>query len=465
MNDSHAVVIGGGIAGLLAARVLSGHFSRVTVIERDQLEDESSARKGVPQGRHVHMVLHRGQRVLERLFPGLYEQMGKDGSVSMDVGRKMRWLRLGCVSTHVDTGMLSQFQTRPALEMHVRRRVRQLAAVSFLDRTDVCALAIDALGKRITGIHIRNAADRSAAPRLLAADLVVDASGRGSQLPRWLESLGYPAPKQWLVEINLAYASRIYRRPRHIRGDWQTLICYPDPPHKSRAAYIFPIEHDCIMVTQGDRFSDRPPRNDAEFLEFARGQPHPDVYEVIRDAEPVSEVTSFRFASNQRRHYERLRRFPERLVVLGDAVASLNPLYGQGMTLCALEAMALERYLRRYPLTQAAHKFRRALGRMIGFPWLLIVAEDFRYPQTTGKRPLGAGLINWYTRKLQQLTEHDPEVLRELLYVVHMEKHPLSVYRPRILLKVLGAAIKRPHARRPVQPQRDPAIAVQDRQH
>jgi len=143
----------------------------------------------------------------------------------------------------------------------------------------------------------------------------------------------------------------------------------------------------------------------------------------------------------------------------------LNPLYGQGMTLCALEAMALERYLRRYPLTLAAHKFRRALGRMIGFPWLLIVAEDFRYPQTTGKRPLGAGLINWYTRKLQQLTEHDPEVLRELLYVVHMDKHPLSVYRPWILLKVLGAAIKRPHARRPVQPQRDPAIAVQDRQH
>jgi len=209
-----------------------------------------------------------------------------------------------------------------------------------------------------------------------------------------------------------------------------------------RGAYIFPIEDDCWIVTQGSRLGDRPPGDEAGFLEFARSLSHPDVFEAIRNAEPVTPITTFRFPANQRRHYERLRRFPNRLVVLGDAVSSVNPIYGQGMTVCAMEAMALERCLRAHALERAARQFRRTVGRIVEFPWLLITTEDFRYPQTVGKRPPGVDFINWYTRKVHELTVNDPAVLLTLLRVMQMEQHPMTLYRPSVLFKVMALALR-----------------------
>ena len=156
----------------------------------------------------------------------------------------------------------------------------------------------------------------------------------------------------------------------------------------------------------------------------------------------MTSITTFRFPSNQRRHYERLRRFPDRLIVLGDAVSSVNPIYGQGMTVCAIEALELERCLRAHALTRAAHKFRAAVGRIVELPWMLVTCEDFRYPQTKGSRPPGVDFINWYTRKVHELTATDAGALLTLLGVMQMERHPMSLYRPGIALKVLAAALR-----------------------
>ena len=441
LHGKHAVVIGGGMSGLLAARVLSGHFERVTIIERDLLVDEVAPRKGVPQGRHVHILLRRGQNILEHFFAGLFEEMGPRKSVLVDLGLEMRWWRMGLTNKRARSGVLSQFQTRPLLEWYVRRRVRQLGNVAFAERSEVCDLCLDTSGKVVTGVQVRSAAGKSQPARVLSADLVVDASGRASHLPQWLQTHGYPQPSTSIVEIDFAYASRIYRRPSNVDQDWKVLICYPDPPHSKRGSYIFPIEDDCWIVTHGSRLRDRPPSDEAGFLEFARGLTHPDVYEAIRDAQPVTPITTFGFPSNQRRHYERLRRFPDRLVVLGDAVSSVNPIYGQGMTVCAIEALELDRCLRAHVLSRAARKFRASVGRIVELPWMLVTCEDFRYPQTTGPRPPGVRFINWYTRKVHELTVTDVEALRTLLGVMQMERHPLSLYRPRIALKIFASAL------------------------
>jgi len=448
VHGAHAVVIGAGISGLLAARVLSPHFTHVSIIERDLLVDEAAPRKGVPQGRHVHILLRRGQSILERFFPGLFAQMGPRKSVLVDLGHEMRWWRMGLTNTRARSGVLSQFQTRPLLEWYVRQRVRELANISFVERSEICGLCLDDSGKVVTGVQVRSAADKTQPASVLTADLVVDASGRASHLPQWLQAHDYPQPATSLVEIDFAYASRIYRRPTHVSHDWKVLICYPNPPFSKRGSYVFPIEDDCWIVTHGSRLGDRPPADESGFLEFARGLTHPDIYEAIREAEPVTSITTFRFPSNQRRHYERLRRFPDRLIVLGDAVSSVNPIYGQGMTVCAIEALELERCLRAHALTRAAHKFRAAVGRIVELPWMLVTCEDFRYPQTKGSRPPGVDFINWYTRKVHELTVTDAGALLTLLGVMQMEQHPMSLYRPGIALKVLAAAVRGFLARR-----------------
>jgi 2-polyprenyl-6-methoxyphenol hydroxylase-like FAD-dependent oxidoreductase len=442
----HAIVIGGSIAGLLAARVLSSHFARVTVIERDSLPDDASPRKGVPQARHVHILLNRGKSILEQLFPGLFAGMGPSGTVPVDLCQDMRWLHLGILSTRAASGIISQFQSRPALEWHVRRRVKAIANVSFLERVEVVRLLREAKRNAVTGVEIRAMHANEESTSAIHGDLIIDASGRGSQTPRWLQALGYDVPKQSAVEIDFAYASRIYRRPAGFAGDWKVLICYPDPPHGKRGAYIFPIEEDCWIVTMGSRFGDRPPADEAGFMEFARSLPHPDVYEAIAGAEPLTPISTFRFPSNRRYHYEKLRRFPDRFIVLGDALCSFNPIYGQGMSVCALEAMALHRCLRRAGrgnLNGAARHFRAQAARIVEIPWMLVTTEDYRYPQTRGWRPPLADFVNWYTRKLHELTVTDAPTLHSLVGVMQMELHPLALYRPSILSKVIYATLTR----------------------
>ena len=311
---------------------------------------------------------------------------------------------------------------------------------------EVAGLQADEHAVSISGVRIRDAFTKAGPETVIMSDLIVDTSGRASHAGRWLEQLGHDAPAESTVQIDFAYASRIYRRPAGFAADWKVLVCYPNPPEGKRGAYIFPIEDNRWIVTMGSRLGDRPPSDEAGFLEFARTLPHPDVYEAIRDAEPVTPVTTFRFPANLWRHYEKLRRFPQRFIVLGDAVCSFNPIYGQGMSICALEALALERTLRgtsKGELVRAASRFRKAVARIVEIPWMLVTTEDFRYPETQGMRSPLTRFINWYTRKVHELTVDDAAALRTLLGVMQMEKHPMALYGPGILTRLVAAALQR----------------------
>jgi 2-polyprenyl-6-methoxyphenol hydroxylase-like FAD-dependent oxidoreductase len=246
------------------------------------------------------------------------------------------------------------------------------------------------------------------------------------------------------VKVDIGYASRIYRRPQELPGDWKVLVIYPTPPAGTRGGAVLPIEDNAWIVSLTGRLRDYPPNDEASFLDYARSLPEPTLYEVIKDAEPLSPIAIHRFPANQRRHYERMSRFPEGLIILGDALCSFNPIYGQGMTTAILQASRLQECLQRQSSPHAQKKgsglalsLQKALAKVVDIPWLMATCEDFRYPQTVGHRPAGTSLLNWYTSRVHRLAASNTRATLRFYEVLHMLKPPVVLFTPRILFAVL----------------------------
>jgi 2-polyprenyl-6-methoxyphenol hydroxylase-like FAD-dependent oxidoreductase len=434
---SRAVVVGGSLTGLLAARVLADHFDVVLLVERDRFPDGAAPRKGVPQARHVHVLLKQGERVVAEYFPGICDELVREGSFRVDMAGDTRWFHFGDWKTRFASGMTMLCQSRAFLEWKVRSRVAALPNVRMLDGTGVAGLLVDQ--GRVRGVRLAPADGEGSIE--LATDLLVDASGRGSRMPQWLEAVGVPAPPETEVRVDVGYASRFYRRPDRQRGDWLGLMIYPTPPG-TRLGVLFPVEGGRWMVTLVGWFGDHPGGSDREFLEFARSLDAPDLHEAIRDAEPLSPIALHRFPSNRRRHYERVRNLPDGLAVLGDAFCSFNPIYGQGMTTGALAARTLDRCLEAVPAPGGgrgfARRFHRMLAGVIATPWMLTTTEDFRSPAATGARPSWAPLVNWYTERVHRLTWSDAFVARRFLEVMHLTTTPRTLFHPYIVYRALA---------------------------
>jgi 2-polyprenyl-6-methoxyphenol hydroxylase-like FAD-dependent oxidoreductase len=452
-SESHALVTGGSMAGLLAARVLADHFDRVTVLERDRLPEGAAPRPGVPQARHAHVLLMRGQSILEQLFPRFGEEMVASGALLIDSAGEIAWLTPAGWGVRFPSSLQALFSSRDMLEWHVRRRVAAHPRIQFRESCEVTGLAANASLTEVTGVRIRSSGSNeqpSGEEERIDADLVVDAGGRRSDAPAWLEGLGYDRPEETVVNAHLGYASRVYRRPVGFRAGWKGLYIQAAPPDGTRFGVIAPIEGDRWIVSLGGGDRDYPPTDEAGFLEFARSLPCPWFYEAIQNAEPLSPISGFRATENRLRHYERLSRLPEGLLVLGDAACAFNPVYGQGMTAAALGAMALDRCLteqrQRCPgsdLTGLSVRFQKRLAGVTATPWMLATGEDYRYCGTT------AAPASWSTRLMHRYVDHvvrlstsNPGVRRTFMEVFHLISPPQSLFRPGVLSRVLGQAIR-----------------------
>ena len=428
------------MAGLLAAAALSRHFSRVTVVERDAAPPAPEHRKGVPQDQHIHVLLYSGATILEQLFPGLTEELILAGAETFDCGGDARWFHHGVWKLRQNSDVPLLAQSRPFLEWHVRRRLAAMPNVAFIG-ADASELLTDVDRRRIQGVRVR-LRDGSSAEVDLPAELVVESGGRGSHVPQWLEAMGYPRPQEESVVIDLGYSTRIYRRPPPSDHDWRMLLVYPKPPLGTRTGIVSPIEGDRWIVTLSGCLKDYPPADDAGFLEFARSLERPDIFDAIKHATPLSPITTIRFPAQRRRHYQRMRRFPEGLVVMGDAMCSFNPLYGQGMSVAALEAVALDNCLRESPgLTGLPRRYFRRAARIVDGPWLLATASDFMYPGAVGKRPMGNDLLAWYNARVLELSGGDGRVLKTFLEVMHLTRSPFALFSPEVLVPVLKRAL------------------------
>jgi 2-polyprenyl-6-methoxyphenol hydroxylase-like FAD-dependent oxidoreductase len=430
----HAVVLGASMAGLLAARALADTYRHVTLVDRDELPVGPEPRRGVPQGRHAHVLLSRGQQVLERLFPGLTGDLVAGGAPIGDVLADGRLFFNGHLLSRTDTGTTAVGASRSFLEHHVRERVRARPGVTVASARDVLGVTTTADARRVTGVRVLRRAQGSA-QEVLDADLVVDATGRGSRVPVWLEALGYPRPTEDRVPIDLGYTTCCYRLPDDALGGDLGALQAPSPDHP-RGGGLTRLEGGRWMLTLAGVRGDHPPADADGFLAFARSLRFPDIHEAVRDAEPLDEPVPFRFPAAVRRRYERLERLPERLVVVGDGLCSFNPIYGQGMSVAALEALTLAQHLRLDPRVPG-RDFHRAVARVVDTPWALTVAGDLAFPGVEGRRTVRHRAAAAYIARLHAAAERDPALGRAFMRVTGLVDPPTALLRPGVAVRVL----------------------------
>jgi 2-polyprenyl-6-methoxyphenol hydroxylase-like FAD-dependent oxidoreductase len=434
-SKQHAIVLGGSLGGLMQARVLKNHFAKVTIIEKDKVERKAFTRKGQPQTRHLHGLLPAGFQVMSHYFPDLREDLVQNGALVADFAKDMIWYTHGGYRKRFEMNLDAVTLSRPTLEHLIRERVLGLPGIELIDQANVKGLIFQKEQGRVTGVQYQNTASETID---LSADLIIDVTGRGSRSTQWLNEMGFVAPTQTEVKVNVGYATRIYQRDPDSALGKSWMLHTPEAPFESRFGGMFPIEGNRWILTVGGWHGDFAGVDEASFNQFVKELPMPEFYDIISQSEPLSEVMPYKFSHSLRRHYERLKEFPLGYLVAGDAVCSFNPVYGQGMTSASLQAQVLDQVLRDGVAEgQLALTFFRKAAKIIDIPWQMAVGEDFRYPSTQGTKPFGINLINKYITRVHRITLKDEIVCDAFLRVMSLLNQPASLFRPHIFWRVM----------------------------
>jgi 2-polyprenyl-6-methoxyphenol hydroxylase-like FAD-dependent oxidoreductase len=438
-SGDHAVVLGGSMAGMLAARVLSDFYRTVTVVERDSLPlGGSGPRRGVPQGRHAHALTAGGARIVGELFPGLLDELVAGGAPIVK-GGDYAGIDLTLAGHQlVRSGQAREplfdlySPSRPFLECHVRRRLRDVGNVRLLDCHEVVELTSRAGSDRVDAVALVNRTDGEGVT--LTADLVVDATGRGSRTPAFLEQLGFSRPVEQEVVIRVAYSSlQLKLRPDALT---ERLVNVFPVVGRPRLVALAANEDDTWMLTVGGMFGVEPPADFDGMLDFIEDFMPAYAMAALRLAEPVSDVARYRVPSNRWRRYDKLRRMPAGLLVFGDAVCSFDPIYGQGMSVAAMEAIALRDCLGRgdHKLPQ---RFTAAAAKVVRVAWQMAAGSDLAFPEAEGNRTTMIRLTNWYTDKLLTAAETDPYVAEKFMRAAGFIDPPTALVHPSVVRRVM----------------------------
>ena len=430
----HAIVIGGSMAGLLAARVLTDHFEQVTIVERDTFPAVGENRRGVPQGKHTHGLLAGGARVLDQLFPGFTREIAAAGALPGDIASTCRWFHGGGYLARPASGLEGILASRPLIEGIVRQRVLALPRVRVLQGQE--AVGLLSQHSHVTGVELSGGVR-------LDADLVVNCCGRASHGPDWLKKLGYEQPRTERVEVAIGYTTRLFRRrPEHLDGDLAAIIA-PNPQNR-RGGVMLAQEHDRWTVTLLSYFGNYAPSDLAGFRHYAHSLECPDIAHVLDHAEPIGEALTMRYPASVRQRYEELTRFPRGYLTFGDAICSFNPIYGQGMTSAAMQAKALGECLGSADL---ARDFFRRAAAVVDIPWGIAVGADLRIPETVGPRTAMVKFINWYIGKLHVAAHHDGNLAIAFHRVANLLAPPASLLTPAMAWRVWRGQHSAPPAR------------------
>jgi 2-polyprenyl-6-methoxyphenol hydroxylase-like FAD-dependent oxidoreductase len=443
-DSAHAVVIGASVAGLLAASALSGHYARVTLYDRDSLPAEPAHRRGVSQSRQLHGLHARGAQALNELLPGFRDEMVSAGAVVADTQGDAHWYLDDYLLRPAPTGLEGITLSRPVLEWLIRSRVAKLPNVAIVDNTDVAGLATT--DGRVAGVRVRAARTLDAAEETVPAELVVDTGGRGSRTPAWLAELGFPVPATSQVRAGVTYVSRFYTRdPKQLDGRFGSLITpYPGKP---RGGAVLRQEGDRFLVLLAGMVGAEPPLDEAGMLDFAGSLACKDLAAVMRESTPLGDPVKYTYPESTWHHYETLGTYLGGLLVAGDAFSSFNPIYGQGMTVAALEALALRRLLGGDGAGNTAtadleRRYFRATGRLVAEAWETSASSDLRFPEVAGQRRPGAALINAYGEKYRAAASVDPVLGETFLRVANMIDKPARLLSPGHVLRVFRSAGK-----------------------
>lgn len=436
------VLIGAGVASMCAAAVLSRRGCSVTLIERDTLADGVSARAGIPQARHIHVLLQSGWMEMERLFPGFQARMLEAGAHLFDPAQASALRRPSGWQRNMRSGVVNALASRDLTESIIRGLLRAMPGVEMKDGLDVVDLRAVKGRNRVLGVRAK---EREGGALIdFDADLVLDGSGKASKAPAWLEAMGVSAPKETVVDSFAGYASRWYKAtlPEKRPGGrvFQAIWIDPVPPSHPLGAALFPIEGDRWIVTIFGHGKCYPPSDIEGFQKALSGLASSLIAATVADAEPLSPVVSARSHMNRFRRYERSSNMPAGFVAIGDSVCVFNPIYGQGMTVAALASGALSTVLERGEVMGSAsfvRAFYEEQARLFADPWALATGADFRYPETVGDKPPGADLLRGYGDLLAACSLEDETLLQQTWPVFHMLKPVKELAAPRVFARVL----------------------------
>lgn len=439
----HAVVLGASVSGLLAARVLSEAYESITLIERDRISgDGATARRGVPQGRHAHGLLSRGAEIFESLFPGLLAEMVAGGAPTISSPAELR-NNLGghllCMEGEYQELSETYQPSRPHLESLTRARVMALPNINVIDGCQVVGLKTSDDNTRVLGVDVHYRENSSTDS--IQADLVVDATGRSGRATKWLETMGFMPPPEESLQVDLMYVSQHLRPVPGSMAKEKVVIIGHTPSRPTGAEYLEQEDGRWILTLIGYG-GHHPPTDQAGFLAFAEPIVPPHVFASIRDAEPLSEVVAHRFPTTIRRRYEKLTRFPEGLLVVGDAICSFNPIYAQGMTVAAIQAETLQSTIRE-GTEDLAQRFFRAVAKPVGVTWQMATGSDLTIPQVKGPRPLPMRIVNTYINKVLAAAERDSVLAEQFLKVQYLLAPPTTLMRPGTVARVVAGNLRR----------------------
>lgn len=450
-RDEQAVVLGASVAGLLAAKVLSAHFEQVLVVDRDELPLRAAHRRGVPQSRHAHALLVGGRHVLDQLLPGFSQRAVAFGAALRDPVQDCCWFLEGGWLARPSSPLEALTASRPLVEGLIREAVLATPNIRLL-RAKAQRLVCNSTNQRVLGVQLGETSGAEAASAsqpgvTLRADLTVDATGRASQAPAWLQCMGYAPPPEEHVVSKLCYTSRLFRRPSSreagndaIHKEAIVVAATADCP---RGGVLLSQEGGLWIVTLNGYLGAAAPEDLAGFRAFAASLAAPLLSERIAAAEPVGEAFRSHFPASRRRFFERCRTFPAGFLVIGDALCSFNPVYGQGMSVAAYEAQTLQALLaegchRGLPPTFAQHFFRQ-IARVVDTPWQVAAGNDLRLPGVEGRRTLRTRFTNWYMRRFLHAARTDAEMAIAMQQVTNLLASPAALLRPRFVARALAA--------------------------
>jgi 2-polyprenyl-6-methoxyphenol hydroxylase-like FAD-dependent oxidoreductase len=439
-NNHYAIVIGGSLAGLLTARVLADHFAHVTIIERDVFTPDPRPRPGVPQSRHIHALLPRGLQIVDRLFPGIRQQLESLGAIPLDIGNDVSWLTPEGWGIKFRSGIEGLSFTRDLLDHTIRARIAQVPNINLVEGRKVVGL-LRAQSGAIFGVRTRQRGTmlQSDSDQDFLGDLVVIAAGRQHAIARWFAEVGIEQPALTTINAHIGYASRLYRVSQSREYPWKALIHQAAPPSTHRSGLIFPVEGDRWLVTLIGADRDYPPTTETGFLEFARHLRSPQLLQAIRQAKPLTPIVSYRATENRQHHFHHIANWPAGLIVIGDAACAFNPVYGQGMTTAALEAEMLHSLLGEHGNSHnLAQTFQRKLPQITRGPWTLATSADLRFRSVEGAQasPI-TRLMHWYVDRVLRLGTTSVFARRRFLEVQGMLKDATAILHPDILARVL----------------------------
>ncbi len=420
-----AVVIGAGIAGLLTAKALEGKYSRVIVVERDRLPVDAEYRSGVPQGRHAHGLLLRGLQIMEDFFPGLRSELVDAGAQLMDAG-EARVLTPHGWAAQGETGLPMLSVSRPFLETAIRHRVAGSETVEFVDGAGVVGFRFD--GSTVDGVRLRRKGGDT--EEVIEADLVVMAAGRTAKLPEWLAAAGVEVPEPVSVDSRTGYATRLYALPHNDNVAIGQLIVAPGV---RRGCSATRIEGGRLLVTLQGADGDHPSNDPEEFMAFARSL-DVGLAEVLDGLEPLTPIYLYARTASSKRAYEKVSDWPAGLIAVGDTVVTLNPLYGQGMTIAAMEADLLRKHTDFS--AEGVKAFQAALAKVTAGPWGMSAGADAQWSPEF--RP---GLMNKLMGRWQVALTQDVDMVRRFLSVMHLQAPPTSLIGPSALWKLRKAKV------------------------